>query len=102
VIRAAWYAPAFFFRNHILTFLQRGFGFVTFCSQDQAECAIREMHDKELDGRRLRVNAAYGTFFSPYVFRLTSFLFFSSGDKPERGQSLIFFIFLPLTYPSSL
>jgi RNA recognition motif-containing protein len=53
---------SFFSRNRILTFLQRGFGFVTFCSQDQAECAIREMHDKELDGRRLRVNAAYGTF----------------------------------------
>ncbi|KAJ7910601.1 hypothetical protein B0H13DRAFT_1876553 [Mycena leptocephala] len=33
---------------------------------DQAECAIREMHDKELDGRRLRVNAA--------------------GDKPERAR----------------
>ncbi|KAJ7770476.1 hypothetical protein B0H16DRAFT_1685783 [Mycena metata] len=36
----------------------RGFGFVTYSSEQEAENAIRDLHDQELDGRRLRVNMA--------------------------------------------
>jgi len=36
----------------------RGFGFVTFGSQAEADTAIAAMNDQELDGRRLRVNVA--------------------------------------------
>lgn len=36
----------------------RGFGFISFAAPDQAEEAIEEMHDSELDGRRIRVAVA--------------------------------------------
>lgn len=36
----------------------RGFGFVTFVDATQADKAIEEMNDKELDGRMLKVNQA--------------------------------------------
>ncbi|KAK7046654.1 RNA-binding domain-containing protein [Favolaschia claudopus] len=36
----------------------RGFGFVTFSSEEEAQAAISSMNDRELDGRRLRVNPA--------------------------------------------
>jgi RNA recognition motif-containing protein len=36
----------------------RGFGFVTFGSQEEADAAIAGMNDQELDGRRISVNVA--------------------------------------------
>ncbi|KIJ18962.1 hypothetical protein PAXINDRAFT_166878 [Paxillus involutus ATCC 200175] len=36
----------------------RGFGFVTFNTQQEAEAAINALHEQELDGRRVRVNLA--------------------------------------------
>jgi RNA recognition motif-containing protein len=36
----------------------RGFGFVTFGSNQEAESAISAMHERELDGRRIKVNPA--------------------------------------------
>jgi RNA recognition motif-containing protein len=36
----------------------RGFGFVTYSNQAEAEFAIEKMNDTELDGRRIRVNIA--------------------------------------------
>jgi RNA recognition motif-containing protein len=36
----------------------KGFGFVEMDSDDQAQAAIRGLHDQEHDGRRLTVNEA--------------------------------------------
>ncbi len=36
----------------------KGFGFVTFVNDDDANKAISEMNDKEIDGRKLKVNEA--------------------------------------------
>ncbi len=36
----------------------RGFGFVTFESESEAQAAIQEMDGRELDGRQVRVNEA--------------------------------------------
>ncbi|KAI3649239.1 hypothetical protein MP228_005906, partial [Amoeboaphelidium protococcarum] len=36
----------------------KGFGFVTFSSEESASAAINEMNDQELDGRRIRVDRA--------------------------------------------
>lgn len=36
----------------------RGFGFVTFGSEQEAEGAISGLNDQELDGRRIKVNFA--------------------------------------------
>jgi RNA recognition motif-containing protein len=36
----------------------RGFGFVTYSNQAEAEDAVKEMNEAELDGRRIRVNIA--------------------------------------------
>lgn len=36
----------------------RGFGFVTYSSSGEADNAIQNMHDQELDGRRIKVNLA--------------------------------------------
>ncbi|KIM91982.1 hypothetical protein PILCRDRAFT_809978 [Piloderma croceum F 1598] len=36
----------------------RGFGFVTYGSQSEADAAINSLHDQELDGRRIKVNLA--------------------------------------------
>lgn len=38
--------------------LSRGFGFVTFERWADADDAIKQMHDRDLDGRRLKVNRA--------------------------------------------
>jgi RNA recognition motif-containing protein len=36
----------------------KGFGFVTFSSDEDAKTAIKEMNDKEVEGRKLKVNEA--------------------------------------------
>ncbi len=36
----------------------RGFGFVTFISEEEALAAIDGMNDQEIDGRRITVNMA--------------------------------------------
>lgn len=36
----------------------RGFGFVTFSNDNEAEAAIQGMNDQELDGRRIKVDKA--------------------------------------------
>ena len=36
----------------------RGFGFVTFSSEAEAENAVNNMNDTEVDGRKIRVNIA--------------------------------------------
>ncbi|KAF7350436.1 RNA-binding domain-containing protein [Mycena venus] len=36
----------------------RGFGFVTYSTDDEAQQAIDRMNDQDLDGRRVRVNLA--------------------------------------------
>lgn len=36
----------------------RGFGFVTYESPEEAQNAINNMHEAELDGRRIKVNLA--------------------------------------------
>jgi len=36
----------------------RGFGFVTFSADGEATTAIENLHDQELDGRRIKVNLA--------------------------------------------
>ncbi|KAJ7839556.1 hypothetical protein B0H14DRAFT_2786933, partial [Mycena olivaceomarginata] len=41
----------------------RGFGFVTFSTGEEAQNAISNMHDRELDGRSLRVNPAVSFLF---------------------------------------
>jgi RNA recognition motif-containing protein len=38
----------------------RGFGFVTFAEEGNAQTAISSMNDQELDGRSVRVNLANG------------------------------------------
>ena len=36
----------------------KGFGFVTFSNEDEAKAAIEAMNDKEIEGRKLKVNEA--------------------------------------------
>ncbi|THV06791.1 hypothetical protein K435DRAFT_743389 [Dendrothele bispora CBS 962.96] len=36
----------------------RGFGFVTYGSENEAQSAISSMNEQELDGRRIKVNLA--------------------------------------------
>lgn len=36
----------------------RGFGFVTFSSETEAQAAVSQMNEQELDGRTIRVNIA--------------------------------------------
>lgn len=36
----------------------KGFGFVTFANPDDAQKAIAEMHEKEIEGRKIVVNVA--------------------------------------------
>ncbi|MFH1325797.1 MAG: RNA-binding protein [archaeon] len=36
----------------------KGFGFVTFANDEDADKAISEMNDKEIEGRKLKVNEA--------------------------------------------
>lgn len=36
----------------------KGFGFVTFVNDEEADKAVSEMNDKEVEGRKLRVNEA--------------------------------------------
>jgi len=36
----------------------RGFGFVTYATSEEADVAISNLNDQELDGRRIKVNAA--------------------------------------------
>ncbi len=41
-----------------MTGRSKGFGFVTFKNKEDAEKAIKEMHEKEVDGRKMIVNVA--------------------------------------------
>jgi RNA recognition motif-containing protein len=41
-----------------MTGRSKGFGFVTFTNDADAEKAVAEMHDKDVEGRRLVVNVA--------------------------------------------
>lgn len=36
----------------------KGFGFVTFVDEESASKAVEEMHEKDLDGRKITVNVA--------------------------------------------
>ena len=36
----------------------KGFGFVTFSNEDEAKAAVEAMKDKEIEGRKLKVNEA--------------------------------------------
>jgi len=36
----------------------KGFGFVTFATKEEAEKAIKELNDKEIEGRNLKVSEA--------------------------------------------
>ncbi|KAJ7857241.1 putative glycine-rich RNA-binding protein [Mycena olivaceomarginata] len=49
-------------RNHFsetaTTGRSRGFGFVTYSSDNEANTAIERLNEQELDGRRIRVNMA--------------------------------------------
>ena len=36
----------------------KGFGFVTFSNEDEAKAAVEAMNDKEIEGRKLKVNEA--------------------------------------------
>lgn len=36
----------------------RGFGFVTFSNTEEANAAITGLHERDLDGRRIKVNLA--------------------------------------------
>lgn len=36
----------------------RGFGFVAFSTSEEADAAINNLNEQELDGRRIRVNLA--------------------------------------------
>jgi len=36
----------------------KGFGFITFTDEESAEKAIKEMHNKEIEGRALKVDEA--------------------------------------------
>ncbi|OJJ02323.1 hypothetical protein ASPVEDRAFT_41817 [Aspergillus versicolor CBS 583.65] len=38
----------------------RGFGFVTFSNESEAEAAQNSLNEQDLDGRRIRVNKADG------------------------------------------
>jgi RNA recognition motif-containing protein len=41
-----------------MTGRSKGFGFVTFATEEQAQAAIEGMHDKDIEGRKLVVNVA--------------------------------------------
>ena len=51
----------------------KGFGFVTFTNDEEADKAISEMNDKEIEGRQIKVNEA-----RPMEER-------SEGDRPRRS-----------------
>jgi RNA recognition motif-containing protein len=48
----------------------RGFGFVTYAKSDEAHEAIRQMNDKELDGRKLKVNLANARSGRPDAYQM--------------------------------
>ncbi|KAJ7627553.1 hypothetical protein DFH06DRAFT_1227501, partial [Mycena polygramma] len=49
---------AFSQHGEVVDCIMRGFGFVTFASDDQAQKAIDSMNEQDLDDRRIRVNVA--------------------------------------------
>ena len=51
----------------------KGFGFVTFVNDEEADKAISEMNDKEVDGRKMKVNEAKPMEERP------------QGDRPRRS-----------------
>ena len=64
----------------------RGFAFVEFASESEAATAIQLFHDREVEGRRLTVNAAEDrpprpTGPRPFDPRHAS----AGGDRPPRG-----------------
>jgi RNA recognition motif-containing protein len=53
----------------------RGFGFVTYGTQEEAEAAIAGLNEKQLDGRTIRVNMAnsrVSNTFPPWSFQMIS------------------------------
>ena len=68
----------------------RGFGFVTMGDSAQADRAIQEMHDQELDGRRIKVNLANargggGGGGLHIIFQMTDSSKISSGYPSSGG-----------------
>jgi RNA recognition motif-containing protein len=57
----------------------RGFGFVTFGTTQEADLAIANLNEQELDGRRLRVNYAV----RPSSFTLLDCVMITFSRTPE-------------------
>ncbi|KAJ7039774.1 hypothetical protein C8F04DRAFT_1392061 [Mycena alexandri] len=64
----------------------RGFGFVTYSSEQEAQNAIRDLHDQELDGRRLRVNMANPKGGSGGFFLLFFIVVLSAHTRSPGGS----------------
>lgn len=66
----------------------RGFAFVQFASESEAAAAIRLFHDREVEGRRLTVNAAEDRPPRPAGARPFDPRHASGGsDRPAPGRS---------------
>jgi len=61
----------------------KGFGFVTLKDDESAKTAISEMNDKEVDGRKLKVNEAQP--FDPDKPRRPPQRSFGSGNRQQGG-----------------
>jgi len=58
----------------------RGFGFVEMGSEEEAQKAVQELNDKELDGRQIKVNEA-----RPMEERPAGGRSFGGGSRDNRG-----------------
>ena len=78
----------------------RGFGFVTFSSGQEADAAISNLNEQELDGRRIKVNLANarpsggggggGGLFSCYaIFTLSRSLPTLQDTVEEEGMAVV-------------